>query len=171
MTLLHIYSNNVGLIHLIFSVLAVITGTSVLIQKKGTINHRKMGYLYTFSMIGVLVTSFFMYNLFGRFGIFHGLALVSMVTLLGGLLPMLLRKPKSYITMHYNFMFWSVFGLYGALIAEILVRIPKAVFTDSTPNSLFYNLIGVGVFFVMGLGYFIINKNRSNWSKFDKNHP
>ncbi|NNE25712.1 MAG: hypothetical protein HKN09_02610 [Saprospiraceae bacterium] len=165
---MHIYTDLTGLIHLIASASALITGTVVLVKKKGTINHKRWGYLYTMSMATVVITSFMMYNLFGGFGIFHFFATISGLTLIGGMLPMFLKRPKHYISMHFSFMFWSVFGLYGAFMAEVLVRIPKTVISDGEILAVFYNMVGIAVFIVMGIGYFIFSKKKKTWSSFEK---
>lgn len=164
----HIISDHVGLVHLICSVISLIAGTVVLISKKGTSFHKKMGYVYTVAMTGLLITAFWLYNLFGRFGIFHYAAVVSSVTLLGGIVPILLKKPKSYISLHYNFMYWSVFGLYGAFMAEALTRVPPMVIENGAPMALFYNLVGVAVFITMGIGYFIFFRKKKDWTKFEQ---
>jgi LPXTG-motif cell wall-anchored protein len=65
-------------------------------------------------------------------------------------------------------MYWSVIGLYGALVAETLVRIPKTVVKDAQVLPIFYNLVGVGVFLVMGVGYYFFFKKRKKWSQFEK---
>ncbi len=164
----HLFSGSTGIIHFVFSMAALITGTIVLFSSKGTSFHKKNGYVYTSSMAGVLITSFMLYNLYGRFGIFHFFALVSTVTLVGGMLPIFLRKPKSYISLHLIFMYWSVFGLYGAFMAEVLVRIPKVVAIDGVPTSMFYNMVGVAVFITMGFGYFLFNRKKKAWQAFEK---
>lgn len=164
----HIVSDGTGLIHLISSTMALLAGTVVLIKPKGTKYHKKLGYVYTIFMTIVLVTSFLMYNLYGRFGIFHFLATVSTITLLGGIVPMYLKRPSSYITMHFSFMYWSVLGLYGAFIAEILVRIPQAIVQEGAIDPMFYNLIGLAVFIIMGVGYFFFGKKKKAWAKLDK---
>ena len=142
----NLVANNTGLVHLIFSVLALIFGTIVLVLKKGTLVHKRIGYLYTVSMLGLLVTAFMIYHLYGKFGIFHWLAIVSTITLIMGILPMWLKRPKNYLDYHLKSMFWSVFGLYAAFAAETLVRIPQVVIDSGVPNSTFYNMVGVAVF-------------------------
>ena len=127
-----------------------------------------MGYAYTTSMVIVLVTSFFMYHLFGGFGIFHVFAVISSVTLVAGMVPMIRRKPKQYISLHYNFMYWSVIGLYGAFLAEVLTRIPPMIIKDNEILPLFFNLVGVAVFIIMGFGYYFMSKKKKDWSKFEK---
>ncbi len=164
----HLYSDTIGLVHLIFSILAVIFGTIVLLKTKGSKSHKKMGWLYTYSMVGLLITAFLIYNLYGKFGIFHWLAVVSTVTLFGGMVPMIVKKPKYYVTLHFSFMFWSVFGLYAAFVAELIVRIPKIVIEDGAPNPLFYNLVGIAVFITMAFANFFYFRHKKKWSQFDK---
>jgi uncharacterized membrane protein len=118
--------SNTGLIHLISGIVALIFGGAVLLMKKGTQIHRKVGYVYVFSMAILLISSFLIYRLFGRFGVFHVFSLISTVSLLLGMLPMFkkVRTPKDYET-HFKRMYWSVAGLYAAFAAESFVRIPK----------------------------------------------
>lgn len=163
----HIISDTTGLVHTIASVLALLFGTWVLFAKKGDKRHKQIGYAYTVSMVIVLITSFFMYNLFGGFGIFHIFAIVSSVTLVAGMVPIIRRKPNHYITLHYNFMYWSVIGLYGAFLAEVLTRIPPLFIQDKEILPLFFGLVGVSVFIVMALGYYFMFKKRHDWSQFE----
>ena len=163
----HVFSGNIGVIHFIASMVSILFGTLVLLNKKGSSRHKQMGYVYSVAMLVVLVTSFMLYNLYGKFGIFHWAAVVSSITLIGGMVPMLLKRPASYISLHFNFMYWSVFGLYGAFMAEVLVRIPKVIVESGVPNHVFYNMVGVAVFITMGIAYFIMGKMKKTWSAFD----
>lgn len=115
-----------GQIHLISGIVALIFGGAVLVAKKGTQIHRKVGYLYIASMAILIISSFFVYRLFGKFGIFHVLSLVSTFSLLAGMIPMSkkVRTLKDFET-HFKRMYWSVAGLYAAFAAESFVRIPK----------------------------------------------
>lgn len=168
MNLTNLISGNIGLIHLIFAILALVFGTIVLVKTKGTKSHKKMGYYYFISMLGVNITAFMIYRLFGKFGMFHWMAIVSLLTLIAGIIPMFLRKPKSYISLHFNFMYWSVMGLYAAFVSETLVRIPDVVIESGIPNSTFYNMTGVGVAITMGLGFYFSFRNKKKWAKFEK---
>jgi len=164
----NLIGDNIGMLHLVFSILSLILGTMVLLKTKGTISHKRVGYAYAIAMLGVIVTAFMIYRLFGKFGIFHWLACLSLFTLVAGMVPMFLKKPKGYISYHYNFMYWSVFGLYGAFAAETMVRIPDIVIESGIPNTTFYNMTGIAVAIVMGLGYFFKFRNKKTWDKFDK---
>ncbi|PHI21912.1 hypothetical protein CEQ90_01080 [Lewinellaceae bacterium SD302] len=164
MHLSNLISDATGGIHLLFSVVALIAGTYILFGRKGTVLHRKIGYLYTIAMTLVLVTAFVIYNLYGSFGIFHWLALVSSVTLVGGMVPMFL-KLKGALAYHISFMYWSVVGLYGAFVAETLVRFPKVVVESGIPNGTFYLMTGIGVFVVMSIGNIVFFRNKDKWLK------
>ena len=117
---------NIGLTHLIAGVLALILGLAVLVMKKGTQAHRKVGYAYAVSMVVLIGSSFGIYRLFGGFGVFHALSLASTFSLVGGMLPMFheQRTPRHYET-HLRRMCFSVVGLYMAFAAESFARVPK----------------------------------------------
>ncbi len=149
--------SEIGLIHLIASISALIFGTLVLVLTKGTKFHKQIGYAYTVSMLGLLVTAFMIYRLFGRFGIFHMTAIISTISLLGGMIPVILRKPvNSWLSWHYGFMYWSVIGLYAAFVAETMVRIPQAPF---------YRMVGFAAFGVTIIGAVIFGIYKQKWSK------
>ncbi len=154
-----------GWIHLLASILALATGAMVLAATKGTQKHKQTGYVYAASMVVVNVTAFMIYRLFGGFGIFHALAIVSGLTLVGGLYP-LYSKKGNYLITHFSFMYWSVIGLYGALVAEVFSRLPRMVLdADGRPMTIFYQFIGIGTAMVMGAGVYGFIKYRPVWTK------
>ena len=104
-------------------------GAAVILKTKGTEIHKKIGYAYCLSMIGVIVTAFMIYRLFDGWGIFHYMAVISSITLLLGMIPALFRKPSGWIGLHIGFMYWSVVGLYAAFISEVMTRAPWANMT------------------------------------------
>jgi len=116
-----------GLIHLIASMISLISGTLVLVLTKGTRIHKSIGYVYCLFMLIVNGTAFGLYHLYGRFGPFHLAALISLSTLLAGIFPVLLRT-KSWLNYHLGFMYYSVMGLYAAFASEVIVRIPGIAF-------------------------------------------
>jgi uncharacterized membrane protein len=132
-----------GLMHLLASVAALVLGSIVLAMKKGTAIHKKIGYAYSMTMLVLLITAFMIYRLFDGWGIFHWSAVLSSVTLLGGLMPMITKRhTRSFVVTHFSLMYWSVMGLYGAAVAEVLVRIPKVVIESGVPNRVFYDMTG-----------------------------
>lgn len=159
-----VISGSIGLVHLIASVSALMLGTMSLSLTKGTALHKRIGYSYGVSMIVLLITAFMLYNLFGRWGIFHWAALISSLTLVAGMLPVLLRS-KNYVSLHLGFMYWSVMGLYGAFTAEVLVRLPKIIMESGIPNSTFYTMTGIAVAITMTTGAILFIKLSPTWQK------
>lgn len=147
--------DNIGLIHFLSSLLALFFGSLILFLKKGTNTHKKMGYAYTLSMSILLTTSFMIYRLFNGFGIFHYAAILSAVTLILGMIPVLTKKPRTkWLIRHFSFMYWSVIGLYTAFVSEILTRIPE------TP---FFSMVGLATVIIIILGTLFFLKNRKKW--------
>jgi len=144
-----------GLIHLISCSVALITGTSILILVKGSVIHKRIGYVYSLSMLIVNGTAFGLYHLFGRFGPFHIAALISLVTLLAGMFPVLFRT-KSWLNYHLAFMYYSVIGLYAAFASEVIVRIPGIAFGPA---------VGVATAVVMITAMIFFQKLSKKWLK------
>ncbi|MEO1023026.1 MAG: DUF2306 domain-containing protein [Bacteroidota bacterium] len=112
-----------GMVHLASAVGAMILGALAVFLKKGTTTHVRIGYGYFFAMLTVNITALMIYRLFGSFGAFHIMALISLLTLLGGLIPAYLKKPThSWLELHYEFMNWSIVGLYAAFWSETFSR-------------------------------------------------
>jgi uncharacterized membrane protein len=118
-------------IHTVLGVLALITGAWNLIQPKGTSQHRRVGRIYAGSMIALIATSFFIYEIFTAFGPFHILALVS-----GGTLALALYFPlrrdhhENWIEHHYFWITYSYVGLVmatGSHLFEVVPDWPWAV--------------------------------------------
>ncbi len=163
-----LYADSVGLIHLLASVIALVSGTGVLFLTKGTRTHKRIGYIYTVAMTVLLVTAFSIYRLFGGWGIFHWLAVLSTVTLLGGLIPILIKRPRvGHIALHFSFMYWSVMGLYAAFMAETMVRLPRTdlIFENKEPSAGFFYMTGLAVAITMGLAGSFFRKFRPKWQK------
>lgn len=165
MNLENLVGGTTGWVHLLASVVALISGMFVLLSPKGTARHRRIGYFYSVSMVILLATSFFIYRLFGRFGIFHGLAILSSATLLAGLLPMLRGGVQRNIEQHLSFMYWSVAGLYAAFVAEVFVRLPRIILTpDGEPMFIFYKMVGWAVGLVMAVAIFFFIRHKARWA-------
>ncbi len=117
--------NTLGWTHIVFGVLALLAGTVVVLTRKGTRWHRTLGHVYLTAMIGLNVTALFIYNLYGRFGPFHWLAVSSLLTLIAGMIPVFTRRPKGrWLEQHALIVNISYIGLVAATAAEITSRIP-----------------------------------------------
>jgi uncharacterized membrane protein len=82
----------IGILHTLFDVAALAFGLIVLLRPKGTRWHRYIGWAYAGSMMGLISSAFLIYDLFGRWGIFHTLAVIALVTLVGGIVPAVLEQ-------------------------------------------------------------------------------
>ena len=159
-------TSDTGMIHFVSSILALLLGTLILVLNKGTTKHKIIGRLYALTMLVVLITAFMTYRLFGTWGIFHWTAVISSLTLICGLIPILTKRPtNNYISLHFSFMYWSIMGVYGAFVSETLVRMPKVVVESGIPNRFFYYMTGIGTAIVMGLGVYFFLKNKPKWDK------
>lgn len=150
----NLVSSTLGLIHLVFALLALVFGTSVLLMKKGTRRHKLIGYFYLFSMLIMNATAFGIYRLFGGFGVFHFAALISLFSLLGGMYPALRRREGWYLQ-HLEVMLWSVVGLYAAFAAEISTRFFHEKF--------FFLAVGLSGGLISTFGYYYIRKEKAKY--------
>ena len=117
--------STLGMVHMTFGSAALALGLAVVTLRKGTRLHRTVGHLYFSSMLALNVTALSLYRLFGHFGPFHALAIISLLYLLWGISAAVLRRPRDkWLHSHMRFMLWSYAGLIAAAICEITARIP-----------------------------------------------
>lgn len=153
----NLVGDTTGLIHLISSCSALLSGTLVLILKKGTKLHVKIGYLYLISMGVLILTALMIYRLFNAWGIFHYATLLSLLTIVLGMIPIWTKKPENkWKSRHFSFMYWSVIGLYSAFGAEILTRIPEAPF---------FGMVGLATVVILLIGGMFFRINKTKWVK------
>ncbi len=146
------FHSTVGLVHLLSALLAMVAGAIVLLNTKGGLLHQRVGYVYVALMVVLNVTAFMIYHLFGKFGPFHVLALVSMGSIVGGMVPVLLRQRiGGWIYWHYYFMNWSVVGLYAAFWAE--------TFTRTLPMKQFWPVVMIATGITAAIGSFLIRRH------------
>lgn len=142
----HTLQHPIGLAHLVIALLAMVFGTLVIISSKGTRKHKWLGRAYVGSMVAVNVSAFLIYELFGGLGLFHWMALFSLLTVLAGYFPARSRRPGWRIR-HAYFMSGSYVGLIAALAAEILTR---------TPWLPFFGAVAVASISVIVLGILVM---------------
>ncbi|WP_338351289.1 DUF2306 domain-containing protein [Nonlabens tegetincola] len=153
----------IGWFHTIAAILALITGTIILIKTKGTVLHKQIGRIYGVAMILVCITSFMIYRVHGSFGVLHFFAVVSTVTLLLGMLPLYFKSRFNQpIIMHLSWMYWSVIGLYCAFTAEVFTRLPMLLSIKNT-YGIFYTLVGISAGAVGYAGSKVFKKKLNNW--------
>ena len=143
-----------GITHTIFGLVALVSGLVVFLTRKGTGNHRTVGYVYVGSMLALNGGAFLIYRLYGRFGPFHVAAVISLATLAAGFVPLLLRRPAGrWLSYHYGFMSWSYVGLLAAAVAEVAVRVPGV--RPSSPAAFLGLVLGATILVMVGGGVLI----------------
>jgi len=118
-----------GLVHALIGLLALLLGLAVITLAKGTQLHRKVGFAYVTAMAALNLTALWIFDLTGRFGPFHVAAVISLVTIIVGWLPVAYRRPREWMVLHGIVMGWAYVGLVAAFLAEIAVRVPGVGFS------------------------------------------
>lgn len=109
----------------------------------------------TLAMLLVNLTAFGIYRLFTGFGPFHVAALISLVSLGGGMFPVYFKdRIAGWYHLHISFMYYCVIGLYAAFLSEIVTRIPDLNFGI---------MVGLGTGLVMLLGGLAFQLKRKFW--------
>ena len=140
-----------GLGHLATAIVALLSGLVVVLRRKGTPFHRWCGRVYFVSMVLVNVTALSIYDLFGGFGPFHVFALISLATVMLGVLTAWRRKPTGgWIEAHAYWMTWSYVGLVAAAVSETATR-----YLDFD----FGLTVGIATAIVIAGGAILIQKN------------
>lgn len=150
----------IGWFHTLTAIIALLTGSIILANRKGTPKHFMIGRIYGISMLIVCITSFMIYRVHGSFGVLHFFAVISTITLLLGMFPLYTRRGKSPFVAHLSWMYWSVIGLYCAFAAEVFTRLPMLLGLENS-HSVFYALVGIsaGIVGLVGSRYFKAKKD------------
>ena len=142
----HVLRHPVGLLHLLVAILGIAFGSVVILSEKGTAAHKWFGRAYVIMMVAINLSAFMIYEVYGRFALFHWMAVFSLLTVLAGYMPARTRKPN-WRARHAYFMSASYVGLLAALAAEILTR---------TPWLPFLGAVGIASTAVIVLGLIIM---------------
>jgi len=135
----------VGAIHVGLALVALVLGFAVVMRRKGDRLHRTLGHLYVSSMLGLNGTALMIYDLFGGFGPFHWAALASLATVIAGMAPAVLRRPReTWFETHAYIMAWSYVGLVAAAAAEVATRVLTLPFWASVGLLSFVVIAGGG---------------------------
>jgi len=105
--------------HVAAAVSALVLGAVVILREKGTSTHRMFGGGYVVLLLAVNVAALLLHRE-ATFGVFHVLSLVSLVTVLVGVVPMVIgsRSPGT-VARHAYFMVWSYAGLVAAGVGQL----------------------------------------------------
>jgi uncharacterized membrane protein len=143
--------NTLGGFHTVCALVAMASGAGVLLRRKGTRSHRRLGWTYVASMLALNGTALMIYRLFGGFGAFHAAAIASLVTVVAGAVSAYRRKP-GWLERHYAWMTWSYVGLWAAAVAEVGTRVP---------GFRFWWAVMVGSVAVIGIGAILIRRSQA----------
>lgn len=144
--------NVLGWFHTVCALVALGSGAAVLLRRKGTRSHRRIGRVYVGSMLALNVTALMIYRLFGGFGPFHVAAVVSLLTVVAGTIPAVRRKPANWVEHHYAWMTWSYVGLCAATVSEVATRVP---------GFRFWWAVMIATFAVIGVGATLVRRNKA----------
>lgn len=107
-----------GNAHVVAATTALVLAVLVLWLAKGTSRHRALGLAYVCALTTGNFAALLVRQQSGAVGPFHLLAVVSLLTITGGLATAPRRRHGS-VTAHARFMLWSVLGLTAAGLAQL----------------------------------------------------
>jgi uncharacterized membrane protein len=109
--------------HVLAALAALGAGGAVLLVPKGTHTHRVTGTVYVLALVVVDVAALSLHRE-NSFGVFHALAVVSLVTIAVGLSPLLFgKRSPPVIATHAYCMTWSYAGLVAAGCGQLTVAV------------------------------------------------
>ncbi|MET1012650.1 MAG: DUF2306 domain-containing protein [Actinomycetota bacterium] len=109
--------------HVAAAISALLAGAAVLLRPKGTRSHRRIGTVYVVALVLVNVAALSLHRE-NAVGVFHGLAVASLVTIGVGLSPLLLgKRSETAIATHAYCMTWSYAGLVAAGCGQLAVAV------------------------------------------------
>ena len=109
--------------HVLAAFSALLVGAAVLVLPKGTHAHRMIGIVYAMTLVIVNVAALSLHRE-DAFGVFHALAVASLVTIAIGLSPLLIgTRSLPRIATHAYCMTWSYAGLVAAGCGQLAAAI------------------------------------------------
>ena len=132
--------------HVLAALSALGAGAAVLLLRKGTLRHRKVGGAYVVALALVNVAALSLHRE-STFGVFHALAVASLVTLAVGLAPLLLgRRSPVVLANHAYCMTWSYAGLVAAGSGQLTVTLGGDAWVVPATIAAVLALSGVAIF-------------------------
>jgi uncharacterized membrane protein len=109
--------------HVLAASAALLGGAAVLVVHKGTHTHRVIGAVYVVALVLVNVAALSLHRE-NTFGVFHALAVASLVTIAVGLTPLLLgKRSPPVLATHAYCMTWSYAGLVAAGCGQLAAAV------------------------------------------------
>jgi len=111
--------------HVLAALSALLVGAAVFVMPKGTRTHRVIGAVFVAALVLVNVAALSLHRE-NAFGVFHALAVASLVTLAAGLTLMLFgNRSLPVVAVHAYFMAWSYAGLVAAGAGQLVVAVGR----------------------------------------------
>ena len=139
----------IGWLHTITCIAAMFTGAVALFAVKGSVDHKKWGRWYIYTMISTNISALLIYP-DGVFNMFHWMAVGTLAAVLLGWYGAARQRSAIWAYTHLTCMIWSYYMLYGGLINEAFLRV--AVLRTYSPffggNGAIFGMIQMIVMFV-----------------------
>ena len=154
----------IGIFHAACGVLALLLGSFILLLRKGTTAHVRIGWAFAVSVLGLDLSAFGIFNLTGGVNFFHVIAVINLATLVMGLVQVLMRRRwRNWLWRHYQYMAWSYAGLAAATSNEAFVHIPlfirlKEVTTPWLPGVVMAVIVVVSGVVIFGMQERMLSK-------------
>jgi uncharacterized membrane protein len=131
--------------HLAAALAALLAGLAVLLIPKGTSTHRAVGTAYVVALALVNVAALSLHRE-AVFGVFHALAIASLLTIGAGLAPLLLgKRSPAAIAFHAFCMSWSYVGLVAAGSGQLTVTVGEHLAAWAVPAVIVAVLMAGGL--------------------------
>ena len=112
-----------GAIHTVLAMLCIVVGLIQLVRPKRGPGHRARGYAFIYAMLVADGAIMLVYRFTGQFNIFHGAAILNLVSIVLAIVPVLRSpRPPNWKLQHYYWISWSYVGLLSAAVTEFVVR-------------------------------------------------
>ncbi len=132
-------------VHVLAAVSALGAGAAVLLLPKGTRRHRAIGAVYVLALLLVNVAALSLHRE-NTFGVFHALAVASLITIAVGLSPLLLGKRSPHVIVtHAYCMTWSYAGLVAAGTGQLTVAVAEDLGAWVVPAAIATTLTVSGI--------------------------
>ena len=132
--------------HVLAAVTALLVGAAVLLSSKGTHSHRVTGTVYVLALVLVDVAALSLHRE-DTFGVFHALAVISLVTIGVGLSPLLVgKRSPPVIANHAYCMAWSYAGLVAAGCGQLVGAVGDSAWVVPTVIGTVLTVSGVVIF-------------------------
>ena len=120
------------LLHTALGVAALGFGVTLAVRRKGTAVHKWLGRSYALAMLALCLSSLAIPSevgpTWGRFGVFHAIAVAGVVYLALGVAPVLWRgNVREWYQRHLYFTLWSFVGLLMATFSHVYEPVARAL--------------------------------------------